>query len=442
MGIGAGFRLSVCLVALTFCAGKTAAQNRLPDYEDTLRSYVAYLTDSRLGGRVAGTEGEASAAGYIYDYLQSIGAMMISPRSGDDFGIADEYSGDTLRSRNIIGIIPGYDPVLKGEYLLLGAHLDGVMAPAADNNASGCAVLMNVARMISENRFMFRRSVIIAFFGAAERGMAGSWYFLNRSFSEYDRIVAMLDLNSVGRSGRGFGFRVFTGIQGTALYKSIISAGEQPFALAPEITDKEPLPSDYRNFYEKNIPSALFSTGMSKQSGTRNDTPDLLDYFQMSRISEYIYSLSAEIADNSFAGRTAGEVAGEAAGVREKRSPAQGRVFLQRDVDRRASFMRGDERTFLKDWVYEYLKYPESAVEHGISGTVTVGFTVDKSGNVTDVKVEKGVDDDLDAAAVRVVKASPKWSPALLRGEKVAVRIMVAVEFKLTKEKGKIGIKR
>lgn len=442
MGIGSGFRLSVCLVALTFCAGKTEAQNRLTDYEDTLRSYVAYLTDSRLGGRVAGTEGETLAAGYIYDYLQSIGAMMISPRSGDDFGIADEYSGDTLRSRNIIGIIPGYDPELKGEYLLLGAHLDGVTAPAADNNASGCAVLMNVARMISENKFMFRRSVIVAFFGAAQRGMAGSWYFLNRSFSEYDKIVAMLDLNSVGRSGKGFDFKVFTGIRGTALYKSIISAGEQPFALAPEITDKEPSPSDYRNFYEKNIPSALFSTGVSKQNGTRNDTPDILDYFQMSRIAEYIYSLSVALADKSFEGEAAVNGAADISGVKDKTSPAQGRLFLQRDVDRRASFMRGDERTFLKDWVYEYIKYPDSALDNGISGTVTVGFTVDKSGNVTDVKVEKSVDENLDAEAVRVIKASPKWSPALLRGEKVAVRIVVAVEFKLTKEKGKIGIKR
>ncbi len=429
----------LCAFLLFFCTLASPAQNRDYNCEDTLRANVAYLTDFKLSGRTACSEGEKAAAGFIYDYLQSAGLMMTSPRSGDDFGIASGAAGDTLRSRNIVGIIPGYDPGLKGEYLLIGAHMDSPGYPGADDNASGCAILMNLAKSISENKFMFGRSVIIAFFGAGEMNMAGSWYFLNRSFSEQDKIVAMIDLNTLGRSGGDTEFQVFAGLQGKNLFESIIAAGEQPFALAPKIVEKEPFASDYRNFYEKGIPVALFTTGFTKQRGSRHDTPDLLDYFQMMRISEYLYNLSLDLANRSLPGiKETADVSSDDG----RDNAAQGRIFSQRDVDRRATFMRGDERSFLKDWVYEYLRYPDSAIEQGIDGTVVVEFTVGKSGKVTDVKVQKGVDEALDAEAVRVIKASPKWSPATLRGEKVAVRIAVSVEFRLTKEKGKFGIKK
>ncbi|MGM9774309.1 MAG: TonB family protein [Candidatus Egerieousia sp.] len=437
MRVKRGLAFLPCAIMLFVCTGGITAQNKDYNSEDTLRANVAYLTDLKLSGRVAGSDGEAAAAKYIYHYLQSVGLMMTSPETGDDFGIVNEFTGDTLRSRNIIGIIPGYDPKRKGEYLLIGAHIDSQVYPGADDNASGCAVLMNLAKTISENKFMFSRSVIIAFFGAGELNMAGSWYFLNRSFSEQDKIVAMIDLNSLGRSGGDTEFQVFAGLQGQSVYESIITAGEQPFAISPKIVEREPFASDYRNFYEKEIPVALFTTGFTKQRGTRHDTPDLLDYFQMMRISEYLYNLSVNLANRDFLRVTENKQDGG-----DAKTSAVGRIFSQRDVDKRASFMRGDERSFLKNWVYEYLKYPDSAVEQGIDGTVNVEFTVDKSGNVTDVRVQKGVDELLDDEAVRVIKASPKWSPASLRGEKVAVRITVAVEFKLTQEKGKFGIKR
>ena len=71
-------------------------------------------------------------------------------------------------------------------------------------------------------------------------------------------------------------------------------------------------------------------------------------------------------------------------------------------------------------------------------------FVIEKDGRVTDVRVLKGVSDDLDSEAVRVVSASPKWKPGRVKGEKVRTSITVPVEFKLEKKtsKGNLGTKK
>ena len=97
----------------------------LRNIEDSLKKEVGFLCSSEMKGRGAGSEGERLAARHVYDFMLNIGAIMLSPESGDDFGIANPVTGDTLHSCNIAGIIPGYDPQLKGEFILLGTQLDG-----------------------------------------------------------------------------------------------------------------------------------------------------------------------------------------------------------------------------------------------------------------------------------------------------------------------------
>ena len=79
-------------------------------------------------------------------------------------------------------------------------------------------------------------------------------------------------------------------------------------------------------------------------------------------------------------------------------------------VEEKPSFMGGDANAFSK-WVNERLVYPEIAKENGVSGRVTLQFTVETDGRVTNVKVLRGVDASLDKEAVRVVSMSPKWTP-------------------------------
>ena len=115
---------------LPFCA---AAQYRTPGYVDLsesemvreMKTDVGYLASAALEGRAAGSEGELEAARYMGARLSELGVTMLYGEDGDTFGIQQE-NGDTLRSRNVAAFIPGYDKVLKDNYIVLCARLDNL----------------------------------------------------------------------------------------------------------------------------------------------------------------------------------------------------------------------------------------------------------------------------------------------------------------------------
>lgn len=409
--------------------------------EACLKQNVAYLADSARLGRKAGSAQEQEVAAYLYGQLQKAGVYMLTPEGGEDFYLA--VQGDTIHSRNVIGIVEGYDPKLKDEYVVVGAHFDHLGTSVlkrdgkdvtqifygADDNASGVATLIEVAKQIAQQNWLFRRSVIFAFFGAEELGMVGSWYFLNRSFGEVDNIVAMVNLDMVGRSGRENRVQAYTADANIELMEIMNMLSGRALSIAPEYTPTDYFPSDHRLFYEKGIPVTLFTSGVHRDYHTVRDTPDKLDYRQMAHLSEYVSAMVQELANRE--GRIK---AASRHNLQEDEVKKQGdQVYTQNTVDKRATFLHGDEMQFLKRWVYEYIKYPDSAIRNGVEGRVIVEFVVDKKGKVTDVEIVRGVDEELDAQVVKVVQASPKWKPAQLRGREVSVRISVPVEFKLAK---------
>ena len=95
-------------------------------------------------------------------------------------------------------------------------------------------------------------------------------------------------------------------------------------------------------------------------------------------------------------------------------------------------FNGGDVNEFSK-WVNEQLVYPENCKKEGISGRVTLTFTVSETGKVTDVKVLRGVHKDLDNEAIRVVSSSPDWTPGISDGKPVAIKYTFPVIFKTRK---------
>lgn len=426
--------------------GRAYAQ-RLDSIEISLRKNVAYLTDSSMLGRGAGSEQEKRAAAYLYDQLLDAGVIMLTPETGEDFYIV--HNGDTLHSQNVIGIVEGYDPKLRNEYVVVGAHYDHLGTSVlkrdgkeveqiyygADDNASGVATLIEVARQVASQHFMFRRSVIFALFGAEELGMMGSWYFLNRSFRHTDDIVAMINLDMVGRSGRDNTMQVYTADANVEMMEIINWLSGRALSIAPKYTPTDYFPSDHRNFYQKGIPVALFTSGTHRDYHTVRDTPDKLDYSQMEKLVEYVYSMAEVLANKEERIRCATQVKGN--GLKDGKET----VYTQATVDKRATFLHGDEGQFLNRWVYDYIKYPDSAIRNGIEGRVIAEFIVGSDGKVRDVEIVRGLDDEIDAQVVKVIMASPKWKPAILRGKEVSVRVSVPVEFKLSKS-GSLKIKK
>ena len=99
-------------------------------------------------------------------------------------------------------------------------------------------------------------------------------------------------------------------------------------------------------------------------------------------------------------------------------------------IEEKPSFNGGDANSFAK-WVSENIKYPENAKAKGIEGRVILGFVVDQEGQVSNVKVLRGVDSELDAEAVRVVSSSPKWAAGKQNGQPAKVSYTFPVVFKL-----------
>lgn len=413
-----------------------------------LKTHVRELSSAHLEGRKAGSEGEKAAAEYVESKLKEYGVDVISPEGGEIFGIRKE-NGDTLVSRNVIGYVQGYDSDLRNSYIVVGARLDnlGTMTVTVDGtpverifygangNASGLSVLIELARMVQTNSILFRRSVLFVAFGASAELYAGSWYFLNRSFSDADNIDAMINLDMLGTGNRGFYAFTSSNSDMNALIRTL-TGDLQP--ILPEIVANEPYPSDHRAFYDKEIPAVHFTTGRYPEHDTFKDTQSIIDYAAMERELEYIYNFTVALAN------TSSQMAFRASDV-----PSRGRTYddvvAYNDCDQRPVFLNSqDPRQFLDKWVYQYLKYPEKALMDGVQGRVMVDFIIEKDGKVTDVRVVKGVSPELDAEAVKVVSASPKWKPGRVAGNKVRTSVTIPVEFRLEKkgEKSRFGIKK
>ena len=427
-----------------------SAYSELNDSETvaSLKSHVRYLSSAMLEGRKAGSEGEKHAAEYVTEVLQSYGVDVLTPAAGETFGIRLE-NGDTLTSRNVIGFVHGYDKKLRDRYIVVGARLDnlGSMTMTVDGrpsekiyygangNASGLAMMLELARLVQTNAVVFRRSVLFVAFGASSETFAGSWYFLNRSFSDVGNIDAMINLDMLGTGYNGFYAYSSSNADMNALMTGL-TAELQP--ILPEVTAMEPYPSDHRAFYSKEIPSVLFTTGRYPEHNTEKDTQTIIDYDIMEREQEYIYNFALTLANtNSNLAFHRDEV--------PERGVSYDDVVSFYDCDQRPVFLHSsDPKIFLEKWVYQYLKYPAEAIREGIQGRVMVDFIIGKDGRVTDVRVVKGVSEELDAEAVKVVSASPKWKPGRINGNKVRASLTIPVEFKLEKKGAKpsFGIKK
>ena len=450
-------KIAVISVLCVFLAGPlpSGAQLRTgASYDDlndseTVRAFkehVSTVSSAAMEGRKAGSEGERMTAEYVTGKLKEYGVDVLTGPDGDIFGIRQE-NGDTLTSRNVVGFIQGGDKTLRDKYIVIGARMDNLGSDTmtidgrtvdriyygANGNASGVAMMLELARMLKTNSALLGRSVLFVGFGASGQTFAGSWYFLNRAFSDVKSIDAMVNLDMVGTGSTGFYAYTSSNADLNEVLTSL--AGElQP--IKPEVTAAEPYPSDHRAFYDKEIPSIFFTTGHFSEYCTERDTQSIIDYETMERELEYVYHCSLALINGPKPIFNPSDVSGLTD------SKDKDKVIPYYDCDYKPTFLGSqDPKVFLEKWVYSYLKYPKQAVENGIQGKVLVEFVIDEKGKVKDVTVLKGVDPLLDDEAVRIISASPDWKPGWLLGKKVKSRMSLYVEFRLEK-KSTFGFKK
>ena len=409
---------------------------------ETIRAFkehVSTISAAVMEGRKAGSEGERMTAEYVTGIFKKYGVDVLSGEDGDVFGIRQE-NGDTLTSRNVCAFIQGGDKTLRNKYIVIGARMDNLGMDTmtidgrtvertyygANGNASGLSMMLQLAKMINTNNLMVRRTVVFAALGASLEGGAGAWYLLNRSFPDVSKIDAMVNLDMLGTGSSGFYAYSASNKDLNAMIRSLEQTLQPVY---PAIVSMEPVSSDHRLFYDKEIPAVFFTTGMYPEYNSSRDTESIIEYDMLERELEYIFNFTVHLANSEAPQFRPSELT-------VKKQRRQKDVVPYYECDTKPSFLgSSDPIFFLKKWVYVYLRYPKEAVRDGVQGSVPVSFIIDERGKVCDVKVVKSVDPLLDEEAVRVISASPDWKPGRVDGKKVKSEMTLYVDFKLERKK-------
>jgi len=217
-----------------------------------------------------------------------------------------------VRTQNIVAMLDGSDPVLKNEYVVIGAHYDhlgmggtgsGSRMPdnvsvhyGADDNASGVAALIELASAFALKKTETKRSIIFVAFGAEEMGLVGSKYFVDNLPVPAGNIKAMINLDMIGRlkdeavltvGGTGTA-KEFDDILTYFETDRIFTLSRQPDGYGP---------SDHAAFYASSIPVLFITTGPHEDYHTPNDNWEKLNLAGMVAIQNFVFDVATHIAN-------------------------------------------------------------------------------------------------------------------------------------------------
>lgn len=251
--------------------------------------------------------------------IEGLETGLVSNMKANSIALNTEIEGSSkvvfekAKTRNVIGVIEGSDKKLKSDYVVIGAHYDHLgwggtsssrepelhtIHYGADDNGSGTAGLLEIADKLAHANL--KRSVVIIAFGAEEIGTIGSKYFTNNPTISKDRIVAMVNLDMVGRlketkeitvSGVG------TSKEGEDLLNEIMIEKKRDLVLGIEYNGFGP--SDHANFYVEDIPVFFFNTGAHNDYHTPRDVVEKINFGGLQRVTEYAYDLSVNLINST-----------------------------------------------------------------------------------------------------------------------------------------------
>jgi aminopeptidase YwaD len=309
----------VLLFAAAYC---TPAPSPLPiaAHADStvIQRDIEFLASDRLEGRLAGTPGNDSAAAYLARRYRSLGLTELAPgylQPFDALSAQDAHMGRTAPrpTQNVVALLRGRDPALRDEYIVIGAHFDHLgrsptfaldpeagdaIRNGADDNASGTAAVLDLARLLAANPP--RRSVIFVNFSAEELGVLGSSWFVNHPPVALGSIVAMLNFDMVGRLRNDklivYGTSTATELKGIVDSANAASAaGSGMFRITGGGDGYGP--SDQSSFYAKDIPVLHFFTDLHEDYHRATDDADKINAGGEARVVDLALRVARAVAD-------------------------------------------------------------------------------------------------------------------------------------------------
>lgn len=343
--------LFVLLLLASTAFGQAVKPVKVDPVEANLRKTIEYLASDKLEGRRTGEAGAVTAAGYVQNqfaklklkpgvtaangkrtYLQSYSFTLPTNPHGTPAG-ETAAAKPPIHAYNVVGILDGHDKVLRNEAIIIGAHFDhlgrggkgsGSLNPnssdihhGADDNASGTAALIELARIFAKEK-KNKRTIIFIGFSGEEEGLFGSKAYTANPAFPLDKTVAMINLDMVGRLHDG---KLNIGGIGTASeWKQLVESHNiNPGAVIPTSHDVPPHiktdvpalnkfnlalnedgfgPSDHASFYMQKLPVLFFFTGTHLDYHKPSDTAEKINYTGEASIIQYVASIARAIDQN------------------------------------------------------------------------------------------------------------------------------------------------
>ncbi len=218
------------------------------------------------------------------------------------------------KGRNVAGMLTGSDPVLKNEYIVIGAHYDHLgidqlkessmykgkdnqIHNGADDNASGTSGLLEVAEKLASMKGLLKRSVIFAAFSGEELGILGSTYMTNNFPFDIKNVTCMLNMDMIGRLNDENSLTII-GSGTAAEWKEILNK-KNSYGFKLGMSDGGSGGSDHQAFSNKNIPVLFFFTGTHSDYHKPTDDADKINYDGEAKVVNYVFDIALELENLS-----------------------------------------------------------------------------------------------------------------------------------------------
>lgn len=273
---------------------------------EEIEGHIAFLASPKMGGRFPGEKSNKKLVRYLEKNFKAAGLQKLDGTYKQAFEAKIRVKDTSrpapiVKTWNVMGVLPGSDPILKDEYLVLGAHYDhlGMGGPSskskeknkihfgADDNASGTAALLEIAEKLAAGPERPKRSIIFVAFGAEEQGLLGSRYFVSHLPVPKDQVKLMINMDMVGRLNAEK--HVYMGGAGTFPkgMETMKDIGES-LGLTPIVHAGSVGGSDHVPFYRAQISVLGMHTGGHPQYHTPEDTLEHINLVGEQAVCNYI----------------------------------------------------------------------------------------------------------------------------------------------------------
>ena len=291
------FKLKLCFLFIFLLIIPANGQTTI---ERKLGQHVYTLASDLLEGRKSGTQHSRMASEYIIKQWEEIG---VEPYYDTSF--LQTFHNNNFQ--NIVGIIRGNDSVWKNEYIIVGAHYDhlgvknGNIYNGADDNASGVATLIELARKLKNEQANLKRSIILVAFDAEELGLIGSTHFAKHIKIPSEDIKLMISIDMVGwykASGKVeyIGSGTMSDGEKILMNPQLVPAGLN--VVCKKFETSIFTATDTAPFASKGISTLAVTTGFKSPYHKPEDEADLIDYDGMAMITEHLKNIIVTISQD------------------------------------------------------------------------------------------------------------------------------------------------